>query len=155
MDNVKFAAIATDTLLIEPIRNLTYLWIAAGERYDIIPDLSSSVEKAIKMRLISYTHLADSSTALCSIAWIKMPGSSVDEAYTAPHDCSDFPDHDNVFPTNSRVLNPPPVPGQFFQKIGPGSKKSTFLMKTKVVDLEKRCRTHLLINSGDLYLTIS
>ena len=117
MDNVKFAAIATDTLLIEPIRNLTYLWIAAGERYDIIPDLSSSVEKAIKMRLISYTHLADSSTALCSIAWIKMPGSSVDEAYTAPHDCSDFPDHDNVFPTNSRVLNPPPVPGQFFQKI--------------------------------------
>ena len=76
IDNVKFAAIATDTLLIEPIRNLTYLWIAAGERYDIIPNLPSS-EEAIKMRLISYTHLADSSTALCSIAWIKMPGSVV------------------------------------------------------------------------------
>ena len=28
-------------------------------------------------------------------------------------------------------------------------------MKTKVVDLKKCCRTHLLINSGDLYLTIS
>ena len=38
---------------------------------------------------------------------------------------------------------------------GLGPKKSTFGVKTKVVDLEKWCRTDLLINSGDLYLTIS
>ena len=34
-------------------------------------------------------------------------------------------------------------------------KRQRFFMKTKVVDLKKLCRTHLLINSGDHFLTIS
>ena len=43
-----------------------------------------------------------------------------------------------------------------FSKIWSGVQKVNFLfMKTKVVEIEKLCRTHLLINSGDLYLTIS
>ena len=118
IDNVKFAAISSDSLDIEPVQNVSFLWIAAGERYDIIPDFPrDSPAEAIKMRFIGYTHLGDSSTALCSIAWLRFPGSKVDVSYTAAKDCSDFPDHDNVFPTNSRVLNPPPVPGQFFFKL--------------------------------------
>ena len=62
--------------------------------------------------------------------------------------------------------HPPGPPHQFsilfstfFDQIrensGPGPKMSTFFMKTKVVDLKKLCRTHLLINSGDHFLTIS
>ena len=41
IDNAKFAAISTDSLDMEPIKNLTYLWVSAGERYDIIPELPS------------------------------------------------------------------------------------------------------------------
>ena len=44
---------------------------------------------------------------------------------------------------------------QFREHSGPGPKMLTFSMKIKVVALEKCCRTHLKINPGDLFLTIS
>ena len=68
------------------------------------------------MRFIGYTNLQDGNSSLCSIAWITFPGTSLsadDKKYTVPHNCSDFPDYDNIFPTNTRILNPPP---QIFKK---------------------------------------
>ena len=48
-----------------------------------------------------------------------------------------------------------PNSGNFGKIPDRAPKKSTCLMKTKVVALEKCCRSPLEINSGDLFLTIS
>ena len=110
IDNLKFSAIAADSLDIEPVENLDYLWVSPGERFDIVFPNNFQGTKAVKIRFIGYTNLQDGSSSLCSIAWLRFPGSSVDESYTVPHNCSDFPDYDAVFPrpTEVRVLNPPP-----------------------------------------------
>ena len=119
----KFVAIAADSLHIKPVKNLDYLWVSPGERYDILFTLPSDVpaNKPIKMRFIGYTHLTTNdpaSAAVCSVAFLNFPGSPVDIDYTAPPDCSDFPDNDSPFPTlDKRILNPPAKANQFFKKI--------------------------------------
>ena len=115
IDDHTFTAIAADSLYIKPIRNLTNLWIAAGERYDIQlkpksrPDWDSQRE-AFKIRLIGFGDITDKTTALCSIAWLKYPGQVIDFNYTTPHDCSDFdlltP---SDYPPPQRTLNPPGI----------------------------------------------
>ena len=126
IDGFSFTAISADSLDIRPVENVTYLWVSPGERFDILFDLPSSltIKEAIKMRFIGYTNLFDPNSALCSIAWLKFPDSKVNQSYTVPSDCHDFPDHDKIFPTDSRVLNPPPKgqgpdPPQFFSQIDP------------------------------------
>ena len=113
-NNTKFSAIAIDSLDIEPIRNLDYLWVSAGERYDILIDVprfecQHRKRPPLQMQFIGYTNLQKGNSGLCSIALITFPGSyPVDESYTLPSDCSDLQDYDNVFPLNRRILNPPP-----------------------------------------------
>ena len=41
----KFTAIAADSIYIKPIRNLTNLWVAAGERFDIIVQTKKNTKK--------------------------------------------------------------------------------------------------------------
>ena len=109
IDDHTFTAIAADSLYIKPIRKLTYLWLSAGERYDIVVDTKRKYQRdAFKMRFVGFTKLTDASTALCSIAWLKYPGQKVDDSYVTPHDCSDTdlttPDS---YPPAQRTLNPP------------------------------------------------
>ena len=62
---VSFTAIATDSLDMVPVKNLNYVWVSAGERYDILFTLPNNVpsDKALKMRFIGYTHLNDPDNA--------------------------------------------------------------------------------------------
>ena len=115
IDDHTFTAIAADSLYIKPIRNLTNLWVAAGERYDILLKPKSradwhSQKEAFKIRLIGFGDITDNTTALCSIAWLKYPGQVIDYNYTTPHDCSDFdlltP---SDYPPPQRTLNPPGI----------------------------------------------
>lgn len=111
IDDHTFTVIAADSLYIEPIQNITYLWLSSGERYDILvktKDHVPLVKQAFKMRVLGFTKITDSSTALCSIAWLRYPGQTVDEDYITPSDCTDFdrltPDH---YPPAERTVNPP------------------------------------------------
>ena len=118
IDNARFTAIAADSLDIEPVHNLQYLWVSPGERFDILYYLPEDVTgDAIKMRFLGFTSLTNNQTALCSVAFLKFPGSTVDTSYTVPHNCSDFENYDVPFPLDTRVLNPPAKPFQFFNKI--------------------------------------
>ena len=62
------------------------------------------------MRFVGFTNLKNSSTALCSIAWLKYPDQVVDTSYVAPHNCTNAgfdltTPHD--YPPKQRTLNPP------------------------------------------------
>ena len=113
IDNHTFSAIASDSLYISPVNSLTNLWLAAGERYDILLKTKKNVAnfpEAFKMRFLGFGDITDSSTALCSIAWLKYPGQKIDDSYITPHDCRDF---DLVtpskYPPAQRTLNPPGI----------------------------------------------
>ena len=75
--HLPFTAIAADSLYIEPIKNVTYIWIWPGERYDIIfktPEEEGTQKNAIQMRLAAFTQI-DSSvepnpSQMCTIAYL-------------------------------------------------------------------------------------
>ena len=115
IDDHKFTAIAADSLDIKPVKQLKYLWVAAGERFDIVVRTKKIGETTIpfpafKMRFIGFTDLKDSSTAVCSIAYLKYPPFlSIDPNYVTPENCSDF-DLDIFppsYPADYRIINPP------------------------------------------------
>ena len=87
IDAHRFSAIAADSLYIEEIENLEYLWINSGERYDILVKTRkevSNLKTAFKMRFIGFTDWTDNSTALCSIAWFKYPHQEIEPDYIHP-----------------------------------------------------------------------
>ena len=97
IDSHIFSAIAADSLYIEEIENLKYLWINSGERYDILVktirrEQVSNYKRAFKMRFLGFGGWADRNcplcSALCSIAWFRYPGQEVDPNYV--HDHGDF-----------------------------------------------------------------
>ena len=99
---------------MKPIENLQYLWVAAGERFDIEFSMNLPTQPpatpwpAIQLQFIGYTDLTNSSSGLCSIAYLKIGGyNDIDESYTVPSDCSDFLNYNVIFPTDVRTLNPP------------------------------------------------
>ena len=84
--HVNYTAIATDSLNMEPIHNVTYIWIAAGDRWDIIvninetfaPGVDGPTQGAIQMRFEAFTNVsfppssdANYSSQLCTIAYLK------------------------------------------------------------------------------------
>ena len=82
IDSHKFSAIATDSLHIEEIEDLKFLWINSGERYDILVNTKKYVGRnAFKMRFITYSNFKNESSAVCSIAWLKYTGQIVDLNY--------------------------------------------------------------------------
>ena len=111
---VPFTVIATDSLYVEPVEKVDYLWVAAGERYDIsldnVPPLTTETIcclPAYKMRMIGFTDLSNTTgTPLCTIAYLTNDQSpTIDQSYVVPHDCKDF--DLTIVPDNARVLNPP------------------------------------------------
>jgi len=114
IDNHTFSAIATDSLYIEEVPNLTNLWIAAGERYDILletrtkKDVSEDSE-AFKMRFVGFGDITDNTTAVCSIAWLIYPKQTIDDSYVT--NCTDFDDllTPSNYPPPQRTLNPPGI----------------------------------------------
>ena len=117
-----FKAVAVDSLDIEHVYNLQYVWLAAGERYDIsftMPTTTSEINP-YTMKVIGFTDLSkpSSDTAVCSQAYITSPGyTNINNSYTLPHDCSSGFDF-SIVPTGARVLNPPPKdPLQFQNRV--------------------------------------
>ena len=89
IDGHTFSAIASDSIYIEEIKNLTYLWIASGERYDILLKTRedvSDIKEAFKMRFVMFNCIFELK-AVCSIAWLRYEGQAIDTNYVHPHLC--------------------------------------------------------------------
>eukprot|EP00092_Neocalanus_flemingeri_P019227 GFUD01020828.1.p1 GENE.GFUD01020828.1~~GFUD01020828.1.p1 ORF type:complete len:939 (-),score=141.75 GFUD01020828.1:668-3415(-) len=108
IDGHKFTAIAVDSLNIKLVPELTDLWLAAGERYDIVVHTKKSKEQeyAYKIKVYGYAHPNDKKHPLCTIAWLKYPGQKTDPSYVTPSDCNGF--DTPSFDTPSKTLNPVP-----------------------------------------------
>ena len=93
IDGHTFSAIATDSLYVEEVENLTYLWLGSGERYDILVRTRGSVEgvtEPFKMRFLGFHSIRKKETAICSLAWLVYPGQRVARDYHHSHQCQDF-----------------------------------------------------------------
>jgi FtsP/CotA-like multicopper oxidase with cupredoxin domain len=117
-----FTAIAADSLDIQPVHNLTNVWLAAGERYDIIiktkPQIDERTE-AYKIKVLGFTNVNEKRSPLCSIAWLKYPGQTIDYSYVTTCNCSDFDTDGNTLnpvPNNLTDWNESPDNGKYFIK---------------------------------------
>ena len=124
--HLPFTAIAADSLNIEPIHNLTYIWVAAGERYDIIFKItednaegidSGDDKRAMQIRFSAFTNIPSPPTEepndsqMCTIAWLKSGKYNIiDKDYRLPEKCSEAGFNPNVYDgEGKRVLN---IPGK-------------------------------------------
>ena len=75
-----FTAIATDAIDIKETETLDALWISPGERYDILVQTKTSPKASpYKMRFFyAYQHNKTTDFRICSIAWLKYPGQTID-----------------------------------------------------------------------------
>lgn len=115
IDEHMFSAIATDSQNIEPVHNLTDLWVAAGETYHIVVQTSNitdySLGIAYKIRVFGYENPSGpwkKRGPYCTIAWLKYPKQTVNHTYVTDNECTGF---DLEYPR--RTLNP--VPNNFTQ----------------------------------------
>ena len=71
--NLQFdIASESDSLDIEPVQNLQYLWVSPGERFDILYHLPEDVTgDAIKVRFLGFTSQTNDQTAwwMSSVFW--------------------------------------------------------------------------------------
>jgi len=101
IENHTFTAIATDAQYIEPVHDLTALWVAGGERYDIV--VQTKEKDDVRTREPYQIHFfAQQTIPLCSIAYLRYHGQTVNESYIP--DCSEF-----ELGEEARVLNPVPL----------------------------------------------
>jgi len=122
IDDHRFTAIAADSRKIEPLHNLTDLWIAAAERFDILVQTKNVTWQdgglPFKIRLFGHS---DPSTykqdqvgpSLCTIAWLQYPNQNPEPNYVTPYDCAGFKE----LPSSPRTLNPLPTPQKFKQRL--------------------------------------
>eukprot|EP00092_Neocalanus_flemingeri_P054542 GFUD01064242.1.p1 GENE.GFUD01064242.1~~GFUD01064242.1.p1 ORF type:complete len:725 (+),score=89.37 GFUD01064242.1:295-2469(+) len=106
IENHTFTAIAMDSRNIQPVTNLTDLWLAAGERYDILVNTTEEYDQsgmAYKIKVIGYTDQPDNHCPLCTIAWLKYPKQYIDYTYVTDSACTGF-----HLPSPLRTLNPVP-----------------------------------------------
>ena len=100
-----FTAIATDAIYINETETLDALWISPGERYDILVQTKITPKtRPYKMKFFyTYQHNKTTVFKLCSIAWLKYPGQTVDLKFDNL-DCKNW--GNEVF--ENHVLNPTP-----------------------------------------------
>eukprot|EP00092_Neocalanus_flemingeri_P093779 GFUD01119216.1.p1 GENE.GFUD01119216.1~~GFUD01119216.1.p1 ORF type:complete len:831 (+),score=115.56 GFUD01119216.1:2-2494(+) len=106
IENHTFTAIAMDSLNIQPVTDLTDLWLAAGERYDILVKTTEEQDQpclAYKIKVIGFTDQPDNKCPLCTIAWLKYPNQYIDHTYVTDSACTGF-----HLPPPLRTLNPVP-----------------------------------------------
>jgi len=115
----RFDAIAADSRKIEHVHNLTDLWVAAAERFDILVNTTDAYNKtglAYKIRLFGHADPSgedEFGPSLCTIAWLKYPGQYIDPSYVTSYDCKDFAD----LPPSPRTLNPLPFYNDFKHRL--------------------------------------
>eukprot|EP00092_Neocalanus_flemingeri_P037130 GFUD01040418.1.p1 GENE.GFUD01040418.1~~GFUD01040418.1.p1 ORF type:complete len:1040 (+),score=193.32 GFUD01040418.1:3-3122(+) len=135
IDDHKFTAIAMDSLNIQPVYALTDLWLAAGERYDIVVQTKQYYNEsgpAYKIRVFGYTNQYDKSAgSLCTIAWMKYPKQDIDYSYVTPCNCSGF----KKLPSPRRTLNP--VPNNLAEWNGSPANGNYFIKDLKAIDQAK------------------
>jgi len=103
IEHHKFTAIATDTDPVEPVENLTALWITAGERYDIVVHTKNDHRHHHPYKIKIVGNATDTAkTRMCTIAWLKYPGQTIDNDYITPADCAGF----DI--SGGKTLNPVP-----------------------------------------------
>jgi len=99
-----FTVIATDSIDIHPAENVDALWVAAGERYDIVINTKKNPQRKTPYK-INVVHIKTSKNgrkhAICSLAWLKYSSQTVDENILA--DCNEM-----AKLTFKKVLNPVP-----------------------------------------------
>ena len=113
-EHLPFAVIASDSLYIKPIENVTYIWLSAGERYDIIlrtPEATGVQKNAVQFRFSTFTQFNASedpnSSQMCTIAYLKTGDfSKIDPNYRLPFTCSEAKFNPNIYDGPfKRVLN--------------------------------------------------
>ena len=118
---LNLTAIAADSLDIEPVRNVNYVWVASGERFDIEIETTSLncpithlAQQYIKLNFIGSTNLFPQfrslhyNTSVCSNAFLTTDGEVPDLDYVHSHNCTEhYSNYSNIFPDNVRTLNPP------------------------------------------------
>ena len=112
IDNHNFTAIAADSKDIESVEELTDLWIASGERFDIVVQTKprdQTQEKAYKIRVFGYENPFNQTGNFCTIAWLKYEHQEIISEFLTESDCSSFVIKD-LYPY-LRTLNP--VPNNF------------------------------------------
>merc|ERR1712106_280699 len=112
-----FTAIAADSQDIEPVYDLTDLWIASGERYHIVVQTNEDTNRqqdAYKIKVFGYanpngpaTGPARKSGPYCAIAWLKYTDQDADSTYFADCNSAEFMD-----PPLSPQRTLSPVPDQ-------------------------------------------
>ena len=106
VENHTFTAIAMDSVDIEPVENLDALWVSAGERFDIVVNLTEpepSHTKPLRIFLFhGITKQAGAKITICSLAWLKFPDQIVD--HTIEADCEKMRKMEF-----KNVLNPAPT----------------------------------------------
>lgn len=135
-----FTAIATDSIDIKETETLEALWISPGERYDILVQTKTDISpntSPFKMKFFyTYQHNEKTVFKICSIAWLKYPGQTVDENFDNP-DCKNW--GNEVF--ENSVLNP--IPNNIMEW---NSAKFIYpkdlRAKDQVVNIENSLNTH-------------
>eukprot|EP00092_Neocalanus_flemingeri_P067909 GFUD01082936.1.p1 GENE.GFUD01082936.1~~GFUD01082936.1.p1 ORF type:complete len:822 (-),score=120.73 GFUD01082936.1:1221-3419(-) len=106
IDDHKFTAIAMDSRNIEPVPDLTDLWLAAGERYDIVVQTKAKYKSFLPymIRVFGYTNQHNHAAgSLCTIAWLLYPGQTIDYKHVTDSACTGFHPSSPL-----RTLNPVP-----------------------------------------------
>jgi len=139
IEDHSFTAIAADSIGIEKTPTLDAVWLAAGERYDILVKTKSKAEiedhpSAYKINVF-HTRPNSKPHELCSIAWLKYPGQTVDQTFEP--DCKSVGKEKFA----NSILNP--VPNNFAEW---NSKKFIYpkdlTAKLQVRNIEKNINTH-------------
>lgn len=120
IDDHRFTAIAVDSRKIEPVHNLTDLWIAAAERFDILVQTKKAGQEGEPYKIRLFGHSDPSGLkedqvgpSLCTIAWLQYPNQIPNPDYVTPYNCAGFED----LPPSPRTLNPLPTPKKFKQRL--------------------------------------
>jgi len=144
-----FTAIAADSLDIQPVYSLDSVWLAAGERYDIIIETRTPHEEiqetAYKIK-VSGTFGNDKH--LCGIAWLRYPGQTIDDSTVNTSDCPDFPPM-----SGGRTLNP--VPNNYEDWIGSPENGKYFIKDLKAAKDEPTINFDNLANFNTHYIEFS
>eukprot|EP00092_Neocalanus_flemingeri_P067913 GFUD01082940.1.p1 GENE.GFUD01082940.1~~GFUD01082940.1.p1 ORF type:complete len:504 (-),score=56.19 GFUD01082940.1:118-1467(-) len=95
-----------DSRNIEPVPDLTDLWLAAGERYDIVVQTKAKYKSFLPymIRVFGYTNQHNHAAgSLCTIAWLLYPGQTIDYKHVTDSACTGFHPSSPL-----RTLNPVP-----------------------------------------------
>ena len=109
IEDHKFMAIAADGQDIQSVEDLDYLWVAGGERFDIVVK-NIKADKPYKIKVFGYENPnlenseKPSKVPYCTIAWLTHTRHNIDISYFADCHSSEF-----MQSTNSRTLNPIPM----------------------------------------------